>query len=640
MQKILVNTHKESNVNLLKARDFYFDQARIYNNRYRKLCVVIPIAVSVLSMLICAGLRTFHMNGKAELLESAIDLIVGALAILLFIVDMVLQDAIGDRLKKSNSLREEYDCRVLGISRNPYFYHFSESEMKEFLENAKYVEDGSKYEVWYREIFSEDDFDNAVCCMMDNVIYTFCVYRENMKSKRKALIYITLIFILYCVFYFHMETTFAIVNPFILFLAFFDYIKEVINDYFVSKGLMEDNKSLKEIIINQEKNHLFDAAEKQLVLRSIQDIIIDNREKSLFISKKIRKKYLKNVSSNEYYQELDEVKNLFWKDKKIEKPTKAEEFQICTVEDENKLVDLQTIHEELLGMLRDIKTCLDKNGFTFMLDGGTLIGSCREGNDHRFLDWDDDVDIAIKSSEAEQIFEVLKAELGEKYDLQDYHSERYYSPRLSRMRVRQKDSVSKIEEKDSELFELYEARGLFIDIYAYSPVLVNPYVDAMYRRIWIHPLHQKIRKTESQWKHRDQKEKDLARFEKLKERYMKRSAWYKQYAVNDDYYVYEPHYIDNLKKPGPYIKKEDMYGTPKQILFEGEKYDVPSNPEAVLSAYYGKNWNKAPISSLEDLKCQDDQNCEKIAFSKEEFDASCYKHVKKVSVYGKETIAE
>lgn len=640
MQKILVNTHKESNVNLLKARDFYFDQARIYNNRYRQLCVVIPIVVSVLSMLICAGLRAFHMDGKAEILESAIDLIVGVLAILVFIVDMGLQNAIDDRLKKSNFLREEYDCRVLGIDRNPYFYHFSETETEEFLEKAKFVQDDPKYEVWYREIFSEDDFSNAICCMLDNVIYTFYVYRENMKSKKKILLYTVLLFILYCILYFNKETSFAIVNPFIFFLAIFDYVKEIINDYFVSKGLMEDNKDLKNTIISQKKSHYFDNKDKQLMLRCIQDVVIDNREKSLFISKKIRKKYLKNDSSNEYYRELDEVKNLFWEDLKIEKPAKAEDFQICTVEDENKVINLQTVHEELLGILGDIKDCLDKNGFSFMLDGGTLIGSCREENDHRFLDWDDDVDIAVKSSEADKIFEILKAELGEKYDVQDYNSERYYSPRLSRMRVRQKNSVSKIEEKDSELFELYEARGLFIDIYAYCPILVNRSVDALYRRIWIHPLYKKIRKVESRWKHRERKEYDLKKFEKLKKKYMDRSAWYKEHAKNEDYYVYEPHYIDDLKTPGPYIRSEDIYGISCQILFEGDRYEVPSNPDAVLSAYYKKDWHKAPIKSLEDLRYRDSQEGVKFNFSKEEFDASCYKHVKKVSIYGKETSAE
>ena len=642
MHKILVNTHKESNINILKARDYYFDKARFINNCLRRTCLLGPIVIFFICTFSVSIMRILSLETSAQWVEQYIDIIVGCVTIVAFVIDFLLKRKVDNNLLISNVLREKYDVKVLGIAENPFYYTFDAAAINNFLEVAPRIKDKDKYEVWYREIFSKDDFANAICIMMDNIIYTYCVYSENQKRNAIKLFLVLSFFLLYCIFYAVGNNFWGVINPFILFLAIFDYIVDLIDAYCVSKDLAQKNETLKNAIIEKSGSLSSSNEDRQLILRCIQDVIMDNREKSLFIPKYIREKYLDNNSK--FYEELDVVKNLFW-GKNVEKPQTASDFQICSVEDENKLINLETIHNELKKMLEDVKNCLDENGISFMLDGGTLIGACRRSNNHSFLAWDDDIDISVKSSDVHRIQKMIEKELGDKYVIQNYDNEDYYSPRLSTFRIRQKNCDSIVCEKDSELYELYDNKGLFLDVYAYCPILGNKWIDAAYRFLLIHPLNNKIRKIESQWKIGKTPEKSRLKFIQLKKKYKKRAEWYIRHAENEDYVTYEPFYIygsklfenskllKNIRKPGPYIKSKDIYGEKTTKFFEGLICEVPSNSDAVLTAFYGEDWEQSPFLSIEDLVEK-----EKLIYSKAKFDASCYKHLKKVSIYKEKEI--
>lgn len=624
MHKILVNTHKESNINILKARDYYFDKARFINNRMRRICLWGPIILSVTGMVIGFIIRICMKDSLAQFWDNYLDILVGCFSIFAFVTDFFLVNKVSENLSKSNALRELYDVRVLDIVPNEFFYHYTEQEINSFIEMSKYVKDNDKYEVWYREIFSKNDFANAICAMMDNVIYTYHVYTENMKQHLWKLLVTFLLFGIYCLVYATGRVLFLSINPFVLFLSIFDYIKEIIDGLFTSKDLVQNNKALKESIISNSEE-LLASQDKKIILRCIQDVIIDNRENGLFISKSVRNKFLNNDCV--YYKELDYVKQIFWGNH-VEKPQYASEFEICTVEDEEVLINFEMIHTELREMLKDISDCLRESQISFMLDGGTLLGAFRKTNNQCFLQWDDDIDISIKSSDVKRIKELIDKKYSDKYEIQDYYNEESYSPRLATFRIRQKNSVSIICEKDSELFELYSKRGLFIDVYAYCPILGCRWLDAIYRILFIHPLNKKIRRIETEWKVGHNPEKTFIRFKKIKMKYIERANWYIHHARNKKYVSYEPFYIYDLKKPGPYIRVEDMYGEKTIGVFEGAEYEIPFNSEVVLRAYYGEKWEVSPFSTLESIR-EDG----KLLYSQAKFDATCYKHLKKVSLY-------
>ena len=642
MHRILKETHRKENIDLLKARDVYFDKARRLNNTYRTVCLMAPIVLSLAGTFVIVFSHFYTdndiINSAGEFLNNYLEIIVGITALIAFVFDCFIALRIDDCLAHSNRLRELYDCRVLRVGENRFLYSDLDTTVEEDLKAAAQRPDSDKYEVWYRETFSDNEFANAICAMMDNILYTYYIYMEYHKKLNTKLILYSVALVSYTAFY-HLsphDITARLISPFILFLAVFDRIKDLISSYLTSRDLEKTNKSLKDTVISHASEIMVDGdadgsseGKKQFLLRNLQDIIARNRDDSLFVPKSIRNKYLLN--GNPYYRDLDEVKNIFWKNTDIRKPCVPADYDIPTTENDSEFVSLETVHSELRNMLLDVKAVLDEAGIAFFLDGGTLIGSVREEG-ARFLAWDDDVDLSLMESDAEEAISVIRRELGDRYEVQDCTSEKYYSPRLSRFRVRQKNCKSIVCEKDSELYELYEARGLFLDVYTYSPILINRSFDSACRRLLFYPLYRQLKQTESAWKCAsdvpDEKERYLQKFSEQKRCLMRRTKWYLKHAKCKEYYTYIPGYIEDIRKTGPYIKGVDIYGAKNTGMFEGNRFGIPSVPEKVLAAFYGENWHRSPYKSLESIK-----NGEWYSFSSDTFDASCYKHLKAVSIY-------
>ena len=558
MNKILQETHKKQNINYLRVRDYFFDKARKLN-KYQTIFMVVPIILLVFSYLPFLSCYTWINDNR--------DYYVGFFSISSFIATYFIKLKIDEQLRISNTFREEYDVQVFGMSKNNYFY--DEQCIKRFLEiSNNTINDSKKYEYWYEEIFSTNHINNVICCQMDNVIYTFHVYK---KTKKIYTYFLGILGILMAFLWIAIKD----VQFFVLsFIALFSVLQMFIEYINVANGLIERN----EYIYKKVKMH--EGAFSMEDVRSIQDCIIINRENSLFIPKFIREMYLED--GNPYYEDLETIKKVLMDRKTTSIPSTSAEIDILSA-DGTKTTNLTVLHNRLKVMLQDIVAVFDKNEIQYTLDGGTLIGAIRE--DGHFIFWDDDVDLAIRYDDFEKAKEVLKNELAEKYEFQDY-DERFYSPRLSCLRMREKNQFSIIEEKDSPLFELYEKRGLFVDIYVYAPILCNRLIDSIYRMVFIHTIHKSIGKIESLWK--SNRKKYSAMFEKKKKTYMKRVKWYLDHAKCTRYYTYTPNYIENLKHPGPYIRKSDLYGEITECSFEGVICRIPNNSEAVLEAFYGK----------------------------------------------------
>ena len=278
MHKILNRTHRPSNINLLKARDYYFDKARVANNRYGKICMLTPIILTVVGMLAGSILSLFEKNSQVisdinSWLDSYLDAFVGITSVIAFIANLFIDSYVGSNMEKSNVLREEYDCRVFNIDRNPFWDNSQQNNIPQYEKKAAFMPDRGKYEVWYREIFSSDDFANAICLMMDNAIYTYHVYKVYRKKILRELICIAIVFALYSAWYLTASVSTIMVNPFILFLAVFDEVKELVESYFVSKEQEEENYDLIDFVKNNKDMLMHDKGQQKTILRSAQDVI-------------------------------------------------------------------------------------------------------------------------------------------------------------------------------------------------------------------------------------------------------------------------------------------------------------------------------------------------------------------------------
>ncbi len=632
MNQILRKTHVKENIDLLKARDVYFDIARKRNKLY-EISIIIPPVVAGLTYV------PFLVN-LFPVIDSLRDYIIGITTILFVFINKYLEKKNEETLEVSNALREEYDLKVFDIQRNHFLFdqNLIKNEdgtwKKEIVDAWQSRPDSDKYEVWYTEFAGIHHRKNVLCNQMDNIIYTFHAYKEY-KNKLKINVVAGILgiagLLLASIFIWHHISVF-ILMMFSLFEAFDNQISQYktiqelisINDY-IYKKIKNDNEEIKKILDDDVKGDAF--------LRSLQDVIVNNRDKSLFIPKSIRNKFLKN--GNSFYKQLDGIKQLYMEQPFI--PQQAQDIDILSTKGETVTATIKEVHDHLRVMLKNVHEVLDKAGIRYVLDGGTLIGACR---DKGFVFWDDDIDLAILNDDVQKAKAVLKEQLGELYDIQDYENEKFYSPRLSNFRIREKTTSSILVEKDSEMNEAYNYRGLFIDVYAYTPIVCNKTIDRFLRKLWFQGfrfkifgktyskgLYDKIRKQEALWKY------DIAgrlkhekKFLMLKEKYLRRVNKYLRLAKNNKYMVYVPDYIDNLKKPGPYINAASLFAVDSAqntINFEGIQAPVPQNYDEVLTAYYN-NWRASPFTSLQKLT---DENG-KIEFSKKIFEVSILKHFK------------
>lgn len=629
MNEILKRTHKTEYIDLLKVRDYYFDAARRCN-RIRNLLMCLPPFILAITYLPSLSRVGWIASGR--------DYLVGAVSIALFIlIHYGIEKAINDNLFISNAFREKYDCSVFGIEENPFAYPLE--NMDQYMSKARFVNDYYKYEVWYGEIFCDSNARNVICCQMDNIIYTYYVYQDYKKLLLFVPAGILLVSLATLLFGFEvfLLVFVSLFNIFQVYVESKDNVDELIK---TNRGIMEKIKRTQ-----AETLEALDARDLS-VIRKLQDVILNNRNHSLFVPKFIRMKHLREDSV--YYLDLNQYKSMFLDQDSVTIPSAADELEVLNLDEEGS-ISLKQIQQRLLEMMQKVQEVFEEEHIVYALDGGTLIGAVRNSDIRNpspqvhttgggFVFWDDDIDIAIPvmGGMLNRAKKVIRERLGDEFDIQDYENDPYYSPRLSNFRIRDKRSV--ISEKDSPLYDRYQYRGLFIDVYAYSPVLYSISLDKLYRRVFIHPLYRRLKKTEFRYpkysrfgETRDKKVLDrlLKKFEQQKICYMRRVNWYQAHAKNENYFVLMPNYIDNLKRPGPYLEKKDLYGEQKSVQFESLEMPVPSRPERVLEAFYGK-WFISPYSSVDMLKEEYGESW----YSHCEFAVSVMKHIDHVNLNG------
>lgn len=608
MNPILRKTKLAKNINILKARDVFFDSAR---ERYRiyLTTVFIPIIVAVLTYV-----PIIYLNYR--FVESYRDYIIGITSVLCLFIGKLINDKNDNDITISNALREYYDCQVFELEENPLIYSrdilFNDKGewKKEIIDawNKKPDIPNGKYEVWYGEILSSDRKMNILAFQMDNVIYTYHIYSEYLKSitKRLYLLYFGVFGILFCSIF-----VWKTINVFILMMfSIIGAIQLLFEMKSTTEELITKNDNIYKYVSENHvsiKNKLKKSDE---VLRLLQDVIAENRNKGLFVPKSVRDVYLLDKENNPYYKQLDHIFEIYFRGTSVNIPERAKDIEVSNGIVEKPTTRLDKVQKRLFKMLVDIDKVLREEKIDYMLDGGTLIGAVRKDGEPviskkggKFIFWDDDIDLSISSNDIERFINVIKKKLSNKYEIQYYENDEYYSPRLSNVRVREKNNKSILVEKDSELHEKYRYRGLFIDIYAYSPILNSVFIDKLWRKIFIHSLYKKIRKCETDWKYAgaDKRVDNEKKFLNLKEKYLKRVKWYLNNAKNDNYYCYTPNYINDIENPGPYIPKNALYGDKTFAEFEKRKFGIPSDTDAVLKAFYGKEWYISPYKSKKQL---------------------------------------
>lgn len=121
---------------------------------------------------------------------------------------------------------------------------------------------------------------------------------------------------------------------------------------------------------------------------------------------------------------------------------------------------LDQLHSCLLRIILEVDRVCRKNGITYFLGGGTLLGAVRNGG---FLPWDEDADLMMKRDDYERFRRAAKKELGADFFIQDHetdpHSHRPY------IRVRLNGTIMAT---DFSSHFPSSHQGIFVDIFCHD----------------------------------------------------------------------------------------------------------------------------------------------------------------------------
>ncbi len=101
-------------------------------------------------------------------------------------------------------------------------------------------------------------------------------------------------------------------------------------------------------------------------------------------------------------------------------------------------MDIRELQLFKLNVLKDIAEVCERNQIQYYLYGGTLLGAIRHKG---FIPWDDDIDIAMLWDDYCRFLKIAQKELGKKYFVQNYKTDKGYYCLWTTIRVNNTTSL-------------------------------------------------------------------------------------------------------------------------------------------------------------------------------------------------------
>lgn len=238
----------------------------------------------------------------------------------------------------------------------------------------------------------------------------------------------------------------------------------------------------------------------------------------------------------------------------------------------------------LIEILDEIVDVCKKNGLTYYLGYGTVLGAVRHQG---FIPWDDDIDIVMPRKDYDFLIQNGDSLFQGKYQLSFYGKTPSYHY----------DFV-KIERTDTTLIERIDPLyigGLYVDIFPLDNVpsvqedelMVSPVKEIYWGGYSKYYISHMPKTFFLKWALRKfgrclyPINKKLEEWDAIASRYQNETTEY----VRD----FHTSYVDRG------LFKREVYGDGVEMIFEGKKYVVPAQYDAYLTQYYGDYMTPPPV---------------------------------------------
>ncbi len=265
--------------------------------------------------------------------------------------------------------------------------------------------------------------------------------------------------------------------------------------------------------------------------------------------------------------------------------------------------DAQTL---LLNLFIELQEQCGAAGVHYYAVAGTLLGSLRHGG---FIPWDDDIDVVIMREDYDRLIGHLEKNLGDDYCVVTRENSPYYYQEYPKLCYKNKNGTP------SELA---------VDIFVYDATDK----DCKYLRAFqdkaLHILYALKR-----YKVQKLKGEGLSIHNKAERAIVGAVATVTPFGTIEKAFnkvirlsgKNNKEYITNWGSHYHYEKstyKRSVYGTPKQLMFEGIEMDVPEQYEVFLLQTYGKNYMQLPPEDKRICHGNSSIGCEDVDIEKAE----------------------
>ena len=257
-------------------------------------------------------------------------------------------------------------------------------------------------------------------------------------------------------------------------------------------------------------------------------------------------------------------------------------YSIVSTDKSNfKKLDIDEIKEVELGVMDYIHNICREKGINYSLAYGSLLGAVR----HRgFIPWDDDLDIALKRDQYDQLYEAILEDNNSIYKVVSWENDSRYPYPFYRVYDSRTVYENNYIQNDIEL-------GICVDVFPFDDYKdVNKEITKldMYRRLSVYTLYG-IRNKEAGIK-------NIVRYLMLVAfRLTRVKTWNKK--LNDcSKAPVNSEYIDYLMESKKYSTKLDAKALDEVVecRFEDRVYNIPKDYDHILTTIYGSDYMEIP----------------------------------------------